>query len=491
MQLANYFVSLLCFVACCPLLLAQDIPLNNTATPEWSLQKCLNYARQNNLQLKQLELNKRSAVVNLKQGEDNRLPNVNGNFSHGVNWGRSIDPTTNAFSTQASQYSQLSVSSNVVLYNGLQLKNTIKQRKLEYELAQLQIDEAINNIDLNILAAYLQILLAEAQLVVLDKQATQTLQQHEQVNKLIKAGVLPAGDILNIEAQIANDNLNQVNAANAIEAAYLLLSQTLDYYEPIKIQKPKVFEPNEADLGALNATTIYQQALLVQAPIKTAEMRTKVAQQTLKVVEGAKLPTVTLGTSISSRYSSLSRDYSQAIIDTSYNFLDILFPLTQDTIPVGFPNVNANTDNVPRVPYFNQLWENLGGYIGLNVSIPIFNRNQVNHRIELSKINIENNRLAENLTKNTLRQNVEQAYRNTIAAYSKYEASKVNIDALRKALNYTEKKFKLGLVNTLEYVTARNNLTIAELNLESAKYEYYFRLKILDYYQGKSLNIEY
>lgn len=445
----------------------------------WSLAKCLQYARQNNRQLQQLALQTQSAVVNERQSRQDRLPNANAGLSSGTNLGRSIDPTTNTFSTQAIGAIQANLSSSVTLYNGGLLKNTIAQRGMELELAQLQTDETANNLTLSIIAAYLQILLGESQVSVIDQQIAMTQTQRERVTKLIEAGVLPAGDILDIDAQIASDNLSRVNGTNSVAAALLNLRQLLAYYEqPFGIEHPDYPEPNEADLYSRNPENTYQKALTTQPGLKTSMLQTQIARQQLKIAACNKLPVVSLNINVSSNYSSLMQRLAS----------ELPTGLAQaPLITASGESIFSPTFSFEKTPLFTQIADNLGALVGVNVSIPIFNRNRVNNSLSLAEIGIQNSQLNEKIVQERLRQNIEQAYLDARAALSRYQSTKANIDALQKALQHTEKRYNLGMLNSLDYVNARNRLASAELNLQSAKYDYFFRLKIIDYYEGKPM----
>ncbi len=450
----------------------------------WTLQDCLDYARQHNLQIKQLSLQEKVAKINHKQSKDDRLPNLNGTFSHGVNVGRTIDRTTNSFTTDAIQFSSLQLNSNFIVYNGHITRNTIAQRELEHQLAQLTVEETANNLNLSILSAYLQILLAEEQEKILAKQSELTQKQYEQTQKLVKVGSLPAGDLLDIEAQLGNDELNIVNAENTIQAAYLNLSQLLDLYEQnIQVARNQVDVPSTKLLSELSPQLIYETALSTQPQIKTATLRTQIAEKGLKIAEGGRWPTVALSAQLSSNFSSIAPDFDNASI-TGIDTIRSLSIINNDLQPVFelVPELD-----LPKRGYFGQLGDNAGGFLGLSVSVPIFNNFRVRNGIELAKINIDNTRFSQELTKNNLRKAIEQAYLDAQAAAKRYESTQKNIVALEKSMAHAEKKFELGMVTALEYLTTKNNLTRAELNVEAAKFEYIFRLKILDFYQGKPL----
>lgn len=465
------YTALTSFLFFSPLLQAQSGEI-------WSLKKCFDYAQSNNLQLKQLRLQTESAGINELQSKNNVLPNVNAGASSGINLGRSIDPTTNSFNTQATAAAQLNLSSTITLYNGGLLKNTITQRGLELELAKLQTDEAANNLQLSILGAYLQILLSEAQIDVLDKQAQMTRDQHRQIEKLIQAGTLPAGDLLDIDAQIANDKLNRVNAENAVATAFLNLRQLLEYYQAFDIEKPIAPEPNEADLQGRNPENTYLTALGIQPSLKTTALQTNIAQQRLKLINANKYPTVSLTGNLSTRYSSLAQRLAS---ETPTGLSQA--PL----ITASGESIFSPTFSYEKTPLFSQLTSNWGGYLGVNVNIPIFNQYQIKNNTALAQINIKNSQIAEQNAKNQLRQRIEQAYLDARAALERYKSTKASIEALQKTLNYTEKRYNLGLANSFDYLSAKNRLATAELNLQTSRFEYLFRLKIIDFYEGQTI----
>ncbi len=451
----------------------------------WTLEECLKKARLNNIQIKQAALQTKSAQANYSQSKAARMPDLNGNASYSLNFGRNVDPTTYEFNNQASQNVQLSLNSNVILYNGNRLKNTISQRELEYQLAQLQVENIDNNLSLNVFSAYLQILLAQEQLKVLQNQTQLTQQQLDQTQKLIKAGARPKGDLFEIEAQIANDKLSMVNAQNAIKTAYLGLAQVLDYYEPIAVVRPTIRVPDEDALSDLTAATVYQEALSSQPQIKTAAMRSRISEQGLRIAESGKKLTVSMGASLSSGYSSLAK----RVIEAGDEILVLPSPyITSSGELVNYVGTAFPSYENAGVGY--QLNSNFGGALRLNVNIPIYNKEQVKNAITQSSIGLENQRLTEQLEKNNLRRTVEQAFLDAKAAAENYNATQVAVSAQEQALEFTKKRLEAGAGTTFEYLTNKNRLAVAELNLQSAEFNYYFRVKILEFYRGQRLSFD-
>lgn len=465
------------------LILAASLPLQaQTNRSAWSLEQCFEQAEKNNIQLKQAQLQTQSAQINYQQSRANQLPNFNGQLANIFNFGRSIDPVTNSFVRSFSYATQAGVGSQVQLYGGGQLKQTIVQREMELGLARLQTDELNNNLRLNILAAYLQIVLADAQTLVLENQAALTLEQRKRMEKMIAAGAIPAGDILDIDAQVAGDNLNQLNANNAVRSAYLNLRNLLNYYEePFEIKKPQVPIPDEAELLARSPIKVYSEALKTQPALKTTTMQTQIAEQRKRVAQAGKYPSLQLSTSLSTLFASSAKELD------SYTLPDT--PTLTPYITASGENILAYTP-IPilkTTPFFTQISNNFGGSMTLTLTVPIFNQFQVQNSLRLADIAIQNNLLAEENARNILRQNIEQAYLDARAALERYKSAEANIAALQKSLNYTEKRYNVGSSNAFDYINAQNRLITAQLSSESSKYEFFFRLKILDFYSGKPI----
>lgn len=457
-------------------LFAQDL------SDKWSLTRCFEYAEQNNVQLKQLQLQTQSALINEQQSRSDRLPNFNANASGLGNIGRSLDPYTNTFSTDATFATQFSLNSSVQLYNGGQRKNTVVQRGMELELTRLQSKESAYNLKLGILGAYLQILLSQAQVEVLKAQAKLTQDQLQRAQKLVQAGMIPAGDLLDIEAQIANDQFNQSNGQNAIQSAYLSLRQQLDYYEePFEVEIPNIAAPSPAELQQRQPQMVLEQALQTQPSLRTIAQQGNIAAQRKKVAAGARYPIVTLNTSLNTTYASAAKQIESLTLPDAGS--PTYYVTTGGDLVLSY----QPTPVLSSTPFFTQIGDNFGGSISLNVVVPIFNNYRVRNTLSLAQINMDNNRLAQQNTQNALRRNIEQAFLDARAALERYNSAQANIVALENALNYTEKRYQLGAVSTFDFLNAKTRLATTRLQQEAARYEYYFRLKILDFYAGKPL----
>ncbi len=476
----NLFLSLVLLFFLSTSISAQD----KSTAETWTLQQCFDYAEKNNIQLKQMALQVNSAEGNYDESKAAKLPDLSSFFTHSVNLGRTVVSATNSLETTTTNNSNVGLNTNFTLYNGGNIKHTIEQRDLQIDLAKLQVEEANNNLQLQILSAYMQALLAEEQLKVLQNQSTLTKEQRTRMNKLVEAGVRAPSDLLDLDAQIARDDINLVNAENNINAAYLTIAQILDYYKPIRIVQPNIEGqlPSQNEITGISPSQVYEEALRTQPQFKVRDLQTKIAEKSYDIAKGWTYPTVTL-------FGRYSTDYSSAIKDFVMTG-EIAQELTNLTTLSGEGVLlNSPVSTQENIGYFTQLTDNWRASVGMSVSIPIFSNHQIKNGINQARINIESTVYAKDIAKNQLRRDIEQAYLDANAAAKRHVANQSNMEILTKSLSQTERRFELGLVNAFDYLTAKNNLTSAELNLQSALYEYIFRLKILDYYQGKDLGL--
>jgi len=319
------------------------------------------------------------------------------------------------------------------------------------------VEKLKNSVSLNIAAAYLQILYSRELLEVAKSQKTLTELQLEKTQQFVNAGSLPQGNLFDIEAQLASDELQVVNAQNQLDLAYLTLTQLLDLKstEGFSILQPNLSNFEET-FPVDSPMDIFSHAQNVMPQIKSALLKVSSAEKGMLVAKGARSPRLSLGSS----YSSGSRRYL-------------------GTPPFGFSND----------PFMDQMRANASFNIGLSMSVPIFNGLQVKTSISNSYISLENAKLILEQEKNLLFKDIQQAYADAVGSLKKYKATEKNVDALQEAFRYSTERFNVGLVNSLEYTTAKTRLTKAQADLLSAKYEFIFKTKILDFYKGNPISL--
>lgn len=421
----------------------------------WSLQQCIEYALENNIQIKQQELNVMVSENQLTRANMSVFPNLNASASHNYSFGRAIDYGTNTVS-QDMEATSFSISSSVTLFNGFQITNSRKQEHFNLMASYSDVEKLKNSIALNIAAAYLQILFNQELLQSAKKQKELTQLQVDRTKQLVNAGSLPEGNLLEIEAQLATDELQVVNSQNQLDMAYLTLAQILDFKttEGFSILQPDL-SGIEGAIPSFTPNSVFEEAQLTLPQIKSATYRVQSAEKAVQVAVGGRYPRLSLGSS----YSSGSR-----------RFLKSNPLLSED-------------------PFMDQIRDNASTSIGLSLSIPIFNGWQVKTAVSNSRISLENAKYNLELEKNYLFKDIQQAYADATASLKKYHSIEKNVMALQEAFRYAEQRFNLGLVNSLDYTTSKTRLTRAEADLISAKYEYIFKTKILDFYRGIPLSL--
>jgi outer membrane protein len=447
---------------------------------EWTLEQCVNYAWGHNISVKQAELNRETQKNNYTSSKGNLLPTVNGQASNTYDYGRTIDQFTNTFANTEVLSDNFYLSANFTIFGGLQNINTIKQNQTAYEASGYDLQENKNTLALNIASDYLQVLLDQELLQEAKDQHEVTQQQVEKTQKMVDAGSLAKGNLYDVQAQEANDAVTQVNAENQLDIAMLSLAQLLDVdsVQLFKIARPEITIPPNSNINS--ADLIYSQALTNQPDIKSAQLKWESAEKAQSVAAGALYPKLILAATVGTGYSS-GDDNVNISVDGF-----IPFGVTQSGELVYAPN---EVYNYQLIPFRSQLNQNFNKTIGFQLNIPILNGLHSNMAYKNAKLNTLNAYYTYETTELNLRKNVQQAYADAFGALKKYYATQESAESFTEAYNYTRTKFDAGIATALDYNVAKTNLAKAESDMLQAKYTYVFKLKVLDYYEGKPLKL--
>lgn len=454
------------------------------AQESWSLQKCIEFALENNISVKQNILNAELSKENYNQSIANLLPTLNAGASHSYNWGQRIDPFTNTFATNRVRSNNLYLGSQVTLFSGLQLQNTLKQNSLNYLAGKYDVDKMKNDIALNVATAFLNVLFAQELLAVASTQKSITEAQVSRTQKLVDAGTLALGSLLDLQAQLSADELNEVNTQNQLDMANLTLTQliNLEKVAGFSIVKPQLEMPANPMLAG-SAEEVYKIALANQPSIKSAETKVLSAEKSVKIAKGTAYPTLTMSGSLGTGYSGLS----QRVVGFEPGTPSII-GYTPDTVPV-YSVSSSVTPITEKTPFGNQMKDNLNENLGFNLNIPIFNGWQSHNSISRAKIAKQNAEYTLQLSEQTLKQTIEQAHVDAQSALKQYYATQKTVEALSTAFEYAEKKFNVGALNGTDYNTAKNKLNNAQSDLLRNKFNYIFKSKVLDFYMGKPITL--
>ena len=440
--------------------------INIAAQELWSLEKCINYAFENNLQIKQSVLDAASSDQDLRQSKLNMVPSFNSRMSQNYNWGRNLDPQSNLYSTQQTQQFYVNVNSEITLFNGLQQINNVRQKQFDYLAKKYDSDKILNDISLNIAASYLLILFNLELVNNAQRQVDISDEQIDRTGKQVEAGAVAKGSLYDIQAQGASDQANLITSKNNLLLAYLDLMQMLDIEATTEfdIEKPQLEITETPTL--LPPEIIFNKAVEIMPEIKSAEYSVQSAERGLAIAQGMRSPRLYA----TGQYGS--------------TFSDQIYPVVGSDPVTGLPIFGDDVKS-----FSNQITDNRFGSLFFGLQIPIFNGFQVSTNINKSKIYKEAVDLNLQIEKNRLRKNIESSYADAIAAYQTYIARNKSVESFKESFKYTEEKFNVGMVNSTDYNVSKIQLSNAESDLASSKYDYIFKTKILDFYLGKSLTL--
>ena len=448
----------------------------------WDLQQCITYATNHNISLKQSALNNEINKNNTLQSKANILPTLNLGASHTYNFGQTIDRFTNTFANTQVLSQNFYVSSNLVLWSGLSQYNTIKANEFTYLSGVENLKQQQTDLALNVANAYITVIFTDELLKIAKNQYDITKEQLERTQKLVSAGALAKSVEYDVKAQLATEDVNVTSSDNNYELAVLNLKQllNLDTVTNFAIVRP-VIEVQENALISNNIQFVYESALKNQPGVKSAEYTIKSAEKSLLATKGRVSPTISLNGSMGTGYSGLGSEFVGA---------NIIGYQASGITNKGDTVYSPLTDIITRKkPFTDQFKDNVNKSIGFTLSVPIFNGLQTHTAVKNAKINALNAKFSQDLVEQNLYKTIAQAYANAKAALNKYNATKISVEAANESFKYAQQKFNAGAISAFDFNSAKNRLFIAESNLVQSKYDYIFKLKVLDYYQGKPLTL--
>lgn len=450
------------------------------ATDKLTLQACLDMALANNIPVKQSELLEQNARLNLNQSRLNRLPNVSANLNYGINNGRSIDPFTNSYINQQLASSNSTLAASIPVFRGFQTQNSIRQAAYNYQASKLELQQEKDNLTLNVILAFLQLMNDEDVLALTRKQTAVTEKQAERLELLNKEGAIAPAVLYDMKGQYAGDQLAVINAERAVEMSRLTLLQFMNrpYDKGMQISR-EGFDMKVEPYSA-TADNIYNTALQNLSLVKAAELRTKAANKAIRVAASGLYPTLSVFGQLGTNYSSAART-STAIGSTDVVTNDYVL-VNGNNSPVISKQTNYSSQ---KIGFFKQYNNNLGTFVGVSLQVPIFSSFQTRTRVKQARLEEKRTEYVAENTKVQLRQAIEQAHLNMTTAWDKYKILGNQVTAFEESFRAAEIRFNLGALNSVEYLLVKNNLDRASINLTSARYDYLLRTKVLDFYQAK------
>lgn len=447
----------------------------------WDLQQCIDYAQKNNINLKQAELTTQINKNNATQSKAAILPTVNAGAQHTYNFGRTIDRYTNTFANTQVLSQNFYISSNVVLWSGLAQYNNIKANQYQYLSSNENYLQQKNDLSLNVATAYINVIFSDEILQISKAQYQITQEQLDRTQKLADAGTLAKSAVYDLKAQLATEEVNVTTSDNNYQIAMLSLKQilNLDTLNNFNISRPDINMMNN-ELAAQSVQNIYESALKNQHSIKASNYNLLAAEKNLDVARGKVSPTLSATGSLGTGTSALDK----RIVSTNLTGVDPVAATLDGSTVVYQPHYEVVTE---KKPFADQFKDNVNKSVGFTLSVPIYNGLQTYTGVKNAKLSTLNAKYAQDLTEQNLYKTIAQAFANARAGLNKYNANKASVEANEQSFYYAQQKFNVGAISTFDYNTAKTRLQNAQGNLVQAKYDYVFKLKVLDYYQGKEL----
>ena len=464
------------------------IGISSFGQEAWGLRKCIEYAIDNNVDIHSQRLQNQINDQNSRQAKLNIYPNLNGGVSHGYNWGQRIDPFTNSFASERVRNNNLNLNSSVTLYGGSRLQKLKERAQLEIEAGNYDLTKASNDISILIAQSFLSNLLSQEQLKIAEGQRQITVEQIDRMSKLVESGTEPKASLYELEAQLSQDDLSIVRIENDI-----LLSRT-DLVNLLQLKKEDaanfaILAPDNLDaqvvMPAISAADLYRSAIDKLPEAQAATLREEQSAIDVEVAKSSGLPTITLFGSVGSGYSGANQEGVGEAISSF--------------VPLGQVGIGGQTVfSLQEQTFYNdfqtrsmgdQLDQNFNQSLGLNLSIPIFNNYSTKIDVQRARIGMEQAQLNSERINNRLSAETQQAYANAIAALNQYKAAEKSSDVLTRNFDIAKKRFEGGLINSIEFNTAKTQMQNQQFQMVSSKYEYIFRMKIMDLYQGKPINL--
>lgn len=425
--------------------------ITNAQMKKWTLQECVTFAVENNLTIEQFELDLENAKIDESDALGALIPNLNGSSTISSNTGLSFNPATNEPTTNTILNVNANLSSNLTLFDGLRNFKRIQRARLNGIANQYRVDDIKDDIRLNVANSYLQVLSNKESLKTFRAQLAVTEQDLKRTKELVESGVSPRGDLLEIEATAADQEQQVINGESLVLISRITLAQLLQItdYENFDIADES-FEIPPSDILSNSAKVIFDKALTFRNDIKFSESNVELSLKDLEIAKGARYPTLTGFFNYNTRYS-----------DQNSIFGD----------------------------FFDQLYIFDGISYGAQLNVPIFNGWSAKNNIKRAKVNVDISRVQLEQQKLELETNIQQAYVDVTTFFKAYEAAEKTLEARRLAYDYARERFDVGLMNAFDFSQAQSRLDNAEANVIRTKYDYIFRLKILEFYFGIPISL--
>ena len=453
----------------------------SSAQESWGLDKCIFRALEKSLTMEEMEYALQNSSFDVIGAKASKHPNLNGNASMSLNFGRTIDPTSNTFITKSFLANNYSLSSGVTLFNAGAINKSIAQSKKFYSASEADIEQSKRDLSLQVALLYLNVVFAEENLSLAKTQLMNTQNELDQIDKLINVGSRPANDRLQIEAQYAMNEQNIVIAQNSYDINILQIKQLLriPLDTDIKLTRPDNINVT-TDPDLLSFDEVYQKALDSYPAIKATNLRYEASEIAIDIAKTALYPTINAQASIGTNYSNQGKSVDGFIVERSTQevFIDnqaVVFGIDND-IPI-----------LSNTPYTNQITDNISYGFGVGVNIPIYRNKTAKINIERAKLNQKSSQVGIERLKDNLKVTIQQALIDARASKKKLESTRSSLKVQKAAYENTKKRVELGSASTFELTSQQSQLESIQINELIDKFNYLFNMKVIEFYLGKPI----
>lgn len=425
-----------------------------SAQSKWNLRQCIDYAIENNIEIKQQALEVENTKIDLSTSKNSRLPDLNASLSHSFSFGQSTDYNTNMSRMTNTSGSRFSLESTMPLFTGFKIPNEIKMNELNLQASIEGLEKAKENLQVQVASLFLDVLFKKEILKAYQEQEDLSRQQVERTQILVDAGKIPLSQLFDIKAQLAKDELNVTTSNNEVNLSILNLTQALNLNtSDFDVEEPQLDNLIvESEASLFSVPQIYQEALGIKPQVKEAVYNIESSKKSLKVAQSGYYPKLNFG--------------------------------------IGYGTAAQRVYGVDNPSFRTQIKDNGSEYISFSLSIPIFNRFQVRNKVRAARLQIQNNELILDNVKLNLYKEIQQAHQSATSAKAKYKSTETAYAAAAEAYKYAQDRYSVGKSTVFELSESQTKLLTSKSEQIQAKYDFLFRTKILDFYRGIDIDIQ-
>lgn len=460
----------------------------------WDLKRCVEYGMKNNINVRQADLQAQASAINLNQSKLQSIPSLSYGLSHGFSFGRTLDRTTNIYTDRSAMFQQMSISSNVLLFNFNRLKNSKASSGFNYEADYLNVEKIKNDIRLNIVQLFLRALLSYEQVQIAKIVYEQTHAQYLNTQKLVDAGSLPELNAAELAATQSRDSatLVQASAQAALDKLALKSLMNLPSDQPFELIIPEIDKIPVENIVSIRPDALYELALKTQPQIKLNNLRLEASKKSADAARAQMLPTLSMFGQLATNFNQFLKTPSGAAV-TGEQATGAYAKTQTGVFPIYAPTYSINFSKRNVGQYFDgygkQLRDQFGQGLGLSLNIPLFNGGSARANADRAKLDIKSSELNIDRDKLQLKQDVYTAFYSATGAFQTYLAREKALTTAMKSFELATKRYNVGVMQTIEWLTNQNNLTRAKVDKVVAQYEYIFRMKVLEFYTGQDVKL--